>query len=80
MSKSKRRRRRSSPPPPSQLKPAVDPLGPLALETAQTRHVEFLETWSASLPTVAGVNPVQAFSYELCQVLNDAYLREHLPS
>jgi hypothetical protein len=42
-------------------------------------HIAFLEEWSVSQPAeVAGVNILQALTYDLVQLLNNAFLRDFL--
>lgn len=46
------------------------------LQARQAAHVQFLEAWGDEFPRVRGVNLVRAFTYELVQFFNHAYLRE----
>ena len=44
-------------------------------------HLTFLEAWSARQPAeVAGANILTALTYDLVQLLNNAFLRDFLTS
>lgn len=49
------------------------------LSKAQSDNVGYIEWWSNKQATViAGVNVVQVLDYELCQMLNHAFLKGYL--
>ena len=48
------------------------------LQEVQTVHLQFLEDWAAHLPTIDKIPVAKALTYELVQVLNNAYLRDAL--
>lgn len=61
----------------SKQKADRNPLSRESLVEVQKSHIETFEKIGMTMPKLHGVAVVKALTYDLLQVVNDAYLREH---